>query len=741
MPCDSADISLASTARADASCGDASTAQACGHTPPDSSACVQVGLDALRGAAERRKRVAEMQARVSRLELDALVAGLGPQQARRSAPLPDASGQREEAASGGAGEPHCRDQQPAASDVRGGRLGAPGDDGPLLQAMRPADGNAPRRVQAGSALHPPCRQPHTQRPRPATAGDAAAAATNPRRAESSARRACPEPPSSGDSSRALAAYTCRTNARDAMRDSSSAATANAASDSCASTGDERAAAGSRGDGLEAGGETTSTDGRVHDMGAPGLGAPTRASTLLAEYEELIPDLYLEIESLRAVLEQERERHAAQGARMLEERKVMQAEAHAAKETLQHVTRCNRELQAQLDAALEKNDLMAKENALLTRSLESLRARGVAAAFPTEPGDGEACGFLNAHSGNSVMADEGNGGEHNDLSRGGAAFGTALAREGKRGVDAQVGGVSSPCRGAIEALILAEEEEAVQQSAAAQRAGATAAHATGAEALVSRDVAVCSSVEVQEAMHTHLAPPADTSHRPLSAEGAREDGEAGKPALPASRLADISLSTLDATLASLARGPRAHPIESRLGELHRLQHQCGDLQDDNKRLARRLVVVQQENAALRVVQARVSKDADVVRRKSFVSSRKCERRAVVQRDLLKQSEAQLKSQAGYIAQLEARVLALGSHALHGQLPVSSQGETRASTAIRAHNMEMTDARIAVRGNAAVSLLTPNDAQEPPATSREPPRDSPDKAHAARILKSPLYCGFV
>ena len=67
MPCDSADISLASTARADASCGDASTAQACGHTPPDSSACVQVGLDALRGAAERRKRVAEMQARALEL--------------------------------------------------------------------------------------------------------------------------------------------------------------------------------------------------------------------------------------------------------------------------------------------------------------------------------------------------------------------------------------------------------------------------------------------------------------------------------------------------------------------------------------------------------------------------------------------------------------------------------------------------------------------------------------------------
>jgi hypothetical protein len=120
-----------------------------------------------------------------------------------------------------------------------------------------------------------------------------------------------------------------------------------------------------------------------------------------------------------------------------------------------------------------------------------------------------------------------------------------------------------------------------------------------------------------------------------------------------------------------------------------------------------VVVQHENAALRQAQARLFKDADVIRRKSFVFCRKGERKAAVQRHLLKQAEAQLKSQGDYIARLEARVLALGS------APMSIRPRT-----------SMTDARMAVRENANVS------SQPPAALPAEQASSSPVKNHATQ-----------
>jgi len=155
-----------------------------------------------------------------------------------------------------------------------------------------------------------------------------------------------------------------------------------------------------------------------------------------------------------------------------------------------------------------------------------------------------------------------------------------------------------------------------------------------------------------------------------------------------------------------------------------------------------VVVQHENAALRQAQARVCKDADVIRRKSFVFCRKGERKAAVQRDLLKQAEAQLKSQGDYIARLEARVLALGSH---------TQGGNRAPMFIRPRT-SMTDVRMAVREMAHVSVphavaelsaanvpsllnrtieTTLNDASQPPAAlPAQQARSSPVKKHATQ-----------
>ena len=125
------------------------------------------------------------------------------------------------------------------------------------------------------------------------------------------------------------------------------------------------------------------EGEGHDMDGEhmGLGEPKGASTLLKEYEELIPDLYLEIESLRAELDQERKHHAAQRLQILEEHTKLQAEVLAANETVQHLTCHNRQLQDQLDvvqkslnlgAARETTDTQVKKNMSSTRSLDSLR---------------------------------------------------------------------------------------------------------------------------------------------------------------------------------------------------------------------------------------------------------------------------------------------------------------------------------------------------------------------------------
>jgi hypothetical protein len=151
---------------------------------------------------------------------------------------------------------------------------------------------------------------------------------------------------------------------------------------------------------------------------------------------------------------------------------------------------------------------------------------------------------------------------------------ALFGKGEGDGDAAIGVVSSPCRGAIEALILAEQEEAMQEGATGADATAAAAAVpflAGTEAFVSPRAGCMIEVEDKEASakSTHLAPPA-VSGDGQSAEAGRgaQCGEAGRGTLPVARFVDVSLSSLDATLASLARGARAHPIERRLGELQR-----------------------------------------------------------------------------------------------------------------------------------------------------------------------------
>ena len=68
---------------------------------------------------------------------------------------------------------------------------------------------------------------------------------------------------------------------------------------------------------------------------------------------------------------------------------------------------------------------------------------------------------------------------------------------------------------------------------------------------------------------HLAPPAVSGDGQCVAAGrGAQCGEAGRGSLPVAQFVDVSLSSFDATLASLARGARAHPIERRLGELKR-----------------------------------------------------------------------------------------------------------------------------------------------------------------------------
>lgn len=142
---------------------------------------------------------------------------------------------------------------------------------------------------------------------------------------------------------------------------------------------------------------------------------------------------------------------------------------------------------------------------------------------------------------------------------------ALFGKGEGDGDAAIGVVSSPCRGAIEALILAEEEEAMQEGATDtdETAAAAVAPLAGATAFASPG-AGCMVEVVDKAdndKRTHLAPPA------VCSEG--HCGEVDRLSIPAAQFVDVSLSSLDASLALLARGARAHPIERRLGELQRL----------------------------------------------------------------------------------------------------------------------------------------------------------------------------
>ena len=177
----------------------------------------------------------------------------------------------------------------------------------------------------------------------------------------------------------------------------------------------------------------------------------------------------------------------------------------------------------------------------------------------------------------------NGGERHDtghdMGRGRMArialFGKGGGGEGGDG-DAPIGVLSSPCRGAIEALILAEEEEAMQEGAmgADETAAAAAAPLAGAAEFVSPRAGCMVEVEEVEdkgasANPSHLAPPAVSGDGQCAEAGrGAQCGEAGRGTLPAAQFVDVSLSSLDATLASLARGARAHPIERRLGELQR-----------------------------------------------------------------------------------------------------------------------------------------------------------------------------
>ena len=55
------------------------------------------------------------------------------------------------------------------------------------------------------------------------------------------------------------------------------------------------------------------------------------------------------------------------------------------------------------------------------------------------------------------------------------------------------------------------------------------------------------------------------------------------------------------------------------ELQALQHECQELRQESKRLSRRLVLVEEENASLRYVQADVSKEVDAARRHSLVTA--------------------------------------------------------------------------------------------------------------------------
>jgi len=183
-------------------------------------------------------------------------------------------------------------------------------------------------------------------------------------------------------------------------------------------------------------------------------------------------------------------------------------------------------------------------------------------------------------GSTLTAAE-NGGERHDtvhdMGRGRMAH-IALFGKGEGDGDAAIGVVSSPCRGAIEALILVEQEAAMQEGTmgegtmgADETAAAAVPVLAGTEAFVSPGVGCMIEVEDKEACakRTHLAPPAVSGDGQCAEAGrGAQCGEAGRGTLPVARFVDVSLSSLDATLASLARGARAHPIERRLGELQR-----------------------------------------------------------------------------------------------------------------------------------------------------------------------------
>jgi hypothetical protein len=109
--------------------------------------------------------------------------------------------------------------------------------------------------------------------------------------------------------------------------------------------------------------------------------------------------------------------------------------------------------------------------------------------------------------------------------------------------------------------------------------------------------------------------------------------------------------------------QTHPIGTRLSELHKLQREREGLMDECKRLARQLVLVTDENAALRHAQAQACRDADWTRRHALVGRTGLERKMEQHKERLQHAEAFARTQAAYIEQLETRVLDLTSISVH------------------------------------------------------------------------------
>jgi small-conductance mechanosensitive channel len=112
------------------------------------------------------------------------------------------------------------------------------------------------------------------------------------------------------------------------------------------------------------------------------------SQKLKDCEEIIPDLYLEIESLRRTLQQEQEHRAAleeargegekaraaQEARHTEECKRVKAALLAAEQTAADLTSQSARLKERLQCALDTAAAKAAESQRLARSLAALRSR-------------------------------------------------------------------------------------------------------------------------------------------------------------------------------------------------------------------------------------------------------------------------------------------------------------------------------------------------------------------------------